>query len=166
MLERCSKAISAAQTVCVAVCVDVIRHERKSTASDQDNSKYRHERSCNCSRSRHTRVIKKRASPAAATFRPVYAPVYELATREHSKVVLAAGGWLRTNKHSRSSNTSGQRFNFNPQVPTLILFSTCVTPGAAQAAISASSRSAQERTVPLRMTLLPSVSTEIRLASS
>src|ERR1700730_7737879 len=162
MLEGRSKAIGAAQ----AVCVDVIRHERKSTTRDQNNSKHRHERSYSRSRRRDTRVMNNRASPAAVTSRPVYAPVYELATREHSKVVLAAGGWLRTNKHSRSSNTSGQRFNFNPQVPTLILFSTCVTPGAAQAAISASSRSAQERTVPLRMTLLPSVSTEIRLASS
>jgi hypothetical protein len=90
-------------------------------------------------------VTNNRASPAAVTSRPVYAPLYELATREHSKVVVAAG---------------------NPQGATLILFSTSVTPGAAQAAISASSRSAQERTVPLRMTLLPSVSTEIRLASS
>jgi len=44
-------------------------------------------------------------------------------------------------------------------------FSTEVTPGADQAARSASCFSAQERTVPLRMTLLPRSSTVMRCAS-
>src|SRR6266850_7835464 len=43
--------------------------------------------------------------------------------------------------------------------------STEVTPGADHAARSASSFSAQERTVPVRITLLPCVSTLIRFAS-
>jgi hypothetical protein len=47
-----------------------------------------------------------------------------------------------------------------------IRLSTLVTPGAAQAARSASWRSAQERTVPLRFTAPPSVSTAMRAASS
>ena len=48
----------------------------------------------------------------------------------------------------------------------MIRLSTEVTPGADHAARSASSFSAQERTVPLRMTLLPCTSTVIRCASS
>src|SRR6266566_6553175 len=43
--------------------------------------------------------------------------------------------------------------------------STSATPGADQAACSASSRSAHERTVPLRITLSPSTSVTIRSAS-
>jgi hypothetical protein len=39
---------------------------------------------------------------------------------------------------------------------------TLVTPGAAQAARSASSRSIQERTVPFSVTMPPSASTTIR----
>ena len=46
-----------------------------------------------------------------------------------------------------------------------IRFSTAVTPGADQAARSASSLSAHERTVPLKITLLPCTSTVIRCAS-
>src|SRR5712692_4559168 len=48
----------------------------------------------------------------------------------------------------------------------MIRFSTAVTPGADQAARSASSRSAQERTIPFRPTLLSCTSTAIRCASS
>jgi Platelet-activating factor acetylhydrolase, isoform II len=44
---------------------------------------------------------------------------------------------------------------------TLILFSTSVTPGADHATRSAASRSAQERTVPLRVTVPPSTLTLI-----
>ena len=47
----------------------------------------------------------------------------------------------------------------------MIRLSTLATPGADQAARSASRRSAHERTVPLKMTSLPMVSTVIRLAS-
>jgi hypothetical protein len=163
MLERHSKAICTAQTV----CVNVIRHERKSATREQTNSNYPRERSRSCSRRSHTRVTETtRVLSAAATSRPVYAPMHALATREHSKVVVSTDGWLRTNRHLRSSDTFRTRPNVNSQVPTLILFSTCVTPGAAHAAISASSRSAQERTVPLRMTLPPSASTKMRFASS
>jgi hypothetical protein len=49
---------------------------------------------------------------------------------------------------------------------TIILFSTFVTPGAHHAALSASWRSAHDRTVPLRMISLPLVSTVMRLASN
>ena len=45
-------------------------------------------------------------------------------------------------------------------------FSTLETPGADQAARAASSFSASERTVPCRVTLPPSTSTVMRLASS
>jgi hypothetical protein len=45
-------------------------------------------------------------------------------------------------------------------------FSPFVTPGASQAARSASSRSAQDRTMPCRMTSPPLASTLIRFASS
>src|ERR1700730_12772211 len=63
---------------------------------------------------------------------------------------------------NRTLDTAG----INGQILTSILFSTCVTPGARQAADSASSRSAHERTVPLRITLPPIASTEIRFAST
>ena len=47
-----------------------------------------------------------------------------------------------------------------------ILFSTAVTPGACQAARSASARSAQDLTVPVSVTLEPTVSTVMLPASS
>ncbi len=47
----------------------------------------------------------------------------------------------------------------------VIRFSTEVTPGADHAARSASAFSAQERTVPFKITLLPCTSTVIRCAS-
>src|SRR5258707_10175099 len=50
--------------------------------------------------------------------------------------------------------------------PIVIRLSTRRTPGAAHAARSASSRSNHERTVPRRVTLSPSVSTVMRLAST
>ena len=49
---------------------------------------------------------------------------------------------------------------------TVIKFSTLETPGAAQAARSASCFSANERTVPRSVTLRPSTSTVTRLAST
>src|SRR5207302_1480267 len=52
-----------------------------------------------------------------------------------------------------------------PYTTIALRLSTEVTPGADHAARSASSFSAQERTVPFRMTLLPSTSTAIRRAS-
>src|ERR1700704_6273135 len=51
------------------------------------------------------------------------------------------------------------------QSATVIRFSTWVTPGADQATRSASSRSAHDRTVPFRITLLPWTSIWIRSAS-
>src|SRR5258705_10068062 len=51
------------------------------------------------------------------------------------------------------------------QSATVIRFSTWVTPGADQATRSASSRSAHDRTVPFRITLLPWTSFWIRSAS-
>src|ERR1700720_164696 len=47
----------------------------------------------------------------------------------------------------------------------VISFLTLTTPGAAQAACSASRRSAQERTLPFRITSPPFASTVTRLAS-
>src|SRR6201999_2495831 len=49
---------------------------------------------------------------------------------------------------------------------TMMRSSTFVTPGADQATRSASSRSIHERTVPVRITSLPLVSTTMRLAST
>ena len=48
----------------------------------------------------------------------------------------------------------------------MMWLSTLVTPGALQAARSASCRSAQDRTLPLRITSLPLASTVMRLAST
>ena len=53
-----------------------------------------------------------------------------------------------------------------PTGPLMIWSTTLVTPGADQATRSASSRSIHERTVPLRTTSLPLVSTMMRLAST
>ena len=47
-----------------------------------------------------------------------------------------------------------------------MLLVTLLTPGAAHAERSASCRSAQDRTVPLKVTLLPSTSTTILSAST
>src|SRR5258708_32149097 len=57
------------------------------------------------------------------------------------------------------------RVNARRHVPTVMRFSTLYTPGAAQASRAASSLSAQERTVPRRVTLPPSTSTATRRAS-
>ena len=59
---------------------------------------------------------------------------------------------------------AGDRVKTNRR-DAVIRLSTFVTPGAAQATLSASSRSAQERIVPLRITSLPLASTVTREAS-
>jgi hypothetical protein len=63
----------------------------------------------------------------------------------------------------RSSSISFDYFHYGL---TVILLSTWATPGAHHAALSASWRSAHDRTVPLRMISLPLVSTVMWLASN
>src|SRR4051812_11949886 len=76
------------------------------------------------------------------------------------------GGRVWQTRNDRAEPHEGLRLYGKVYGFIVMRFSTLVTPGAKNATLSASSRSAQERTEPLSVTTPPSVSTVIRAASS
>jgi hypothetical protein len=90
-----------------------------------------------------------------------YFPVYRFDNNGTEKMHVKAPGTTRGTVASVINKNCGNINQAKTAVSISISFSTFVTHGASQASLSASFFSAQERTLPLSLTVLPSTLTLI-----